>query len=115
MKYLEALCETISNNRRVRGTKKLTAVDDTRARFIVFLLRAPQILEGAEGCENRSTNPDRVLALRRRNNLHFYTGRRERRQLLLHTVPNTREHGRAPGQHNVAIEVTTDIEVALED
>jgi hypothetical protein len=44
-------------------------VNDTRARFVILLLGAPEILEGAERSQNRSTNPYRVLSLRRRDNL----------------------------------------------
>lgn len=90
-------------------------MNDARARLVVFLLRAPQILESAEGRENGSTDPDRVLALRRCDDLHFHAGGGERCQLLLHTVCNAREHSRATREHDVAIEVTTDIEVTLED
>jgi hypothetical protein len=44
-------------------------VNDTRSRFVILLLGAPEILEGAERGKNRSTNPYRVLSLRRRHNL----------------------------------------------
>ena len=44
-------------------------MNDTRARFVILLLGAPEILEGAERSQNRSTNPYRVLSLGRRDNL----------------------------------------------
>ena len=47
----------------------LTAVNDTRPRFVILLLGAPEILEGAKRSQNRSTNPYRVLSLRRSDDL----------------------------------------------
>ena len=90
-------------------------MDDTRAGLIVFLFWTPQILESAERRQNWTTNPHGVLPLRGRDNLDLHTRRRERRQFLLHAVRNTREHGCATGQHDVAVEIATDIEVALEN
>ena len=60
--------------------KLLTAVNDTRARFVVLLLRAPEILEGAKRGQNGSTNPYRVLSLRRCNNLDL--NRKEKKNAL---------------------------------
>lgn len=37
------------------------------------------------------------------------------RQFLLHTVSNTGVHGGSTGEHNVSVEVTTDIKIALVD
>jgi hypothetical protein len=36
-------------------------------------------------------------------------------ELLLHTVSNTREHGGTTGEDDVAVEITTDIKIALID
>ena len=47
-------------------------MNDARAGLIVLLFRAPQILEGAEGSKNGTTDPDGVLALRRSNNLDLH-------------------------------------------
>ena len=90
-------------------------MDDTRARLVVLLLRAPQILERAERRQDGATDPDRVLALRRRDDLDLHARGRERRELLLHTVRDTREHGRATREDDVAVQVTTDVEVTLVD
>jgi hypothetical protein len=72
-------------------------------------------LERAKGRENRATNPDGVLAFRRSNNLDLHARGRECRELLLHTVTDTGEHGRAAREDYVSIQVATDVEVALED
>lgn len=49
-----------------------TAVDDGRARLVVLLLRTPEVLEGRERGENGTTDPDRVLPLRRRDDLDLH-------------------------------------------
>jgi hypothetical protein len=90
-------------------------MDDARAGLIVLLLRAPEVLESGEGGENGTTDPDGVLALRGCNNLDLHRGRREGGQLFLHTIGNTGEHGGTTRKDNVAVEITTDIEIALED
>jgi hypothetical protein len=33
----------------------------------------------------------------------------------LHTVSDTGEHGRATGQDDIAVEITTNVKIALED
>ena len=90
-------------------------MDDGGAGLVVLLLRAPEVLEGAEGRENRATDPDRVLALGGSDDLDLHARRRERSQLLLHTVRNTREHGGTARENNVAVQITTDIEIGLVD
>jgi len=63
---------------KTQDNEILTAVNDTRARFVVLLLGAPKVLEGAKRSQNRSTNPHRVLSLRRSNDLDL---KRERKNV----------------------------------
>ena len=84
-------------------------------RLVIFLLGDPHLLEGGEGGQDRPTDPDRVLPLRGSNDLDLHGGGSEGSQLLLHAVSDTREHGRSTGQDNVAIQVLTDIDIALHD
>lgn len=72
-------------------------------------------MERAERRENRTTDPDRVLAFRRSNDLDFHARGGERREFFLHTVCDTREHGRAARKDYVSIQIATDVEVTLED
>jgi hypothetical protein len=58
-------------------------VNNTRARFVVLLLGAPEILEGAERSQNRSTNPNRVLSLRRGDNLDL----RKKKKNIMYQEP----------------------------
>ena len=116
---LEALCKVGDqydvHTDTIRRKTIRTAVDDARARLVVLLLRAPQVLESAQRRKDRSTDPDRVLPLRRRDDLDLHARWRQGRQLLLHTVSNTGEHRRSTREHDVAVQVATDIEIALED
>lgn len=73
------------------------------------------LLEGAEGGENGTTDPDGVLPLRWGNHLDLHAAGGERGDLLAHTVGNAREHGRPTTEHNVAIQVLPDIHITLHD
>ena len=37
------------------------------------------------------------------------------REFLLHAVGDTGVHGRSSGEHNIAVQVTTNIKIAFED
>ena len=117
LSLLEALCNgthplviRLSRAKLVR-----TTMNNRRTALIVLLLRHPQILESRQRRQNRSTDPHRVLALRRRDNLDLHARGRQARQLLLHAVRNTRVHRSTAREHDVAVQITTDIEVALVD
>ena len=90
-------------------------MDNSRAGLVVLLLGAPEILEGAEGSQDRSTDPHRVFSLWRSDDLDLHARGRQGRQLLLHAVRDTWEHGGSSGKDDVAIEIATDIKIALED
>lgn len=49
-------------------------VDDGWSRLVVFLFGNPHLLEGRQGCKNRSTDPYRVFPLRWCDNLDFHSG-----------------------------------------
>jgi hypothetical protein len=91
------------------------SVDNGWARFVVFGLRDPHLLEGGEGGEDGSTDPDGVLSLWWGNDLDLHGGRCKGRDFLLHTVGNTWKHGGSTGQDGVRVKVLTDIDVALHD
>lgn len=76
-----------------RSALEALAVHDGRTALIVLLLRDPHLLEGREGRENGTTDPDGVLPLGRGNNLDLHGRRRKSSDLLLHTVRETRVHG----------------------
>ena len=90
-------------------------MNNTRTGLVVLLLRAPEVLEGAEGGKNGTTDPDRVLALRGCHDLDLHARGSESSQLLLHTISDTREHRGTTRKDNVAVQITTDIEISLVD
>merc|ERR1712028_124210 len=91
------------------------SVDDGWAGFVVFGLGDPHLLEGGEGREDGSANPDGVLSLWWGNDLDLHGGRGKGSDFLLHTVGDAWEHGGAAGEDGVGVEVLTDVDVALHD
>merc|ERR1719370_1802802 len=91
------------------------AVDNGWAALIVFLLGDPHLLEGGEGGEDGSSDPDRVLPLWWSNDLDLDGGWCKGGDLLLHTVSNTGVHGGASRHDSVGIEILTDVNIALHD
>lgn len=91
------------------------SVDDGWAGFVVFGLGDPHLLEGGEGGEDGSADPDGVLSLWWGNDLDLHGGRGKGSDFLLHTVGDAWEHGGAAGEDGVGVEVLTDVDVALHD
>merc|ERR1712226_969081 len=91
------------------------AVDDGGAGFIVFGFGDPHGLEGREGGQDGSTNPDRVFALWWGDDLDLHRRRGEGGDFLLHAIGDTRVHGGATGENVVGVEILTDVNVALHD
>merc|ERR1719474_2227429 len=91
------------------------SVDDGWTRFIVFLLADPHLLEGRQGSQDRSSDPDRVFSLWWCDDLDLHGRWCQRGDFLLHTVGNTGEHGRTTGEYRVGVQVLTDVNVALHD
>jgi len=90
-------------------------VDNGRAGLVVLLFADPHGLEGGQRGKDGAADPDGVLPLWRSDDLDLHRARRHRRDLLLHAVGDTREHGRAAGHDGVGVQVFTDIDVALHD
>merc|ERR1719360_211320 len=102
---------------RMRGFRRLEAlpVDNGGTRLVILLLGDPHLLEGGKRGQDGATDPDRVLPLRGSNDLDLHGGGSEGSQLLLHTVSDTGEHGGSTRQDDVAVQVLTDIDIALHD
>lgn len=112
-------------------------MDDGRSGLVVLLLRDPHLLEGREGGQDGTTDPDGVFTFRRGNNLNLHRRGCESGNLLLHTVRDTGVHGGAARldqlvsiiasdicnkvyiyithHDDVAVEILSDINVALHD
>lgn len=68
-------------------------MNDGRTALVVLLLRDPHLLEGRQGGQNGSTDPDGVLALGGSDDLDLHGRRSKSSDLLLHTVGDTGVHG----------------------
>merc|ERR1719204_1005564 len=101
----------------VFGRKHLEAlpVDNGWAALIVLLLGDPHLLEGGEGGQDGSSDPDGVLPLRRSNDLDLHGGWGKSGDLFLHSVGNTGVHGGAAGEDSVGVQVLPDVDVTLHD
>merc|ERR1712136_630942 len=91
------------------------AVDDGGAALVVLLFGDPHLLEGGEGGQDGSSDPDRVLSLRGSNDLDLDGGWGKSGDLLLHSVSNTGVHGGASGHDGVGVQVLPDVNIALHD
>merc|ERR1712214_208990 len=91
------------------------AVDDGGATLVVLLLGDPHLLEGGQGGQDGSSDPDRVLPLGRSDDLDLDGGGSQGGDLLLHPVGNTRVHGCATGHDGVGVQVLPDVNIALHD
>merc|ERR1712077_26567 len=91
------------------------AVDDGWAALVVLLLGDPHLLEGGEGGQDGSSDPDGVLPLGRSNDLDLDGGGSQGGDLLLHPVGDTRVHGGATRHDSVGVQVLPDVNIALHD
>ena len=91
------------------------AVDDGWAALVVLLLGDPHLLEGGQGGEDGSSDPDGVLPLGGSDDLDLDGGGGEGGDLLLHPVGDSRVHGGASGHDGVGVQVLPDVNVALHD
>merc|ERR1712124_148570 len=71
-------------------------VDDRWARLVVFALRDPHLLEGAQRRQNGAADPHGVFPLRWCDNFNLHRRWREGSELLGHTLANAGEHRGAP-------------------
>ena len=91
------------------------AVDDTGAGLVVLLLGDPHGGEGGERREDGATNPNGVLTFGGSNDLDLHGRGSKVLELLLETLADAREHRGTTGEDNVAVEILTDIDIALHD
>jgi len=99
----------------VKQCSKAFPVNDGGAGLIIFLLGDPHLLECAQGREDGTTDPYRVLPLRWCHYLDLHCRWSKSCQLLRHTLSNTLEHGSASGKNNVCIEVLANIHITFHD
>merc|ERR1711977_404684 len=98
-----------------RRSLEALAVGNGWAALVVLLLGDPHLLEGGQGSQDGSSDPDGVLPLGRSDDLDLDGGGSEGGDLLLHTIGNTGVHGGASGHDGVGVKVLPDVHVALHD
>merc|ERR1712203_198939 len=91
------------------------AVDNGWAALVVLLLGDPHLLEGGEGSQDVSSDPDGILPLGGCDDLDLDGGGSQGSDLLLHAVSNPGVHGGASGHDGVGVQVLPDVNVALHD
>ena len=90
-------------------------MDDLSAVFVVFGLEDPLALEGGEGGEDGTTDPDGVLTLRGSDDAGFEASGTGGLEFLGEAFGHTGEHGGTTGEDDVGEEILTDVDVALGD
>ena len=90
-------------------------MDDCRTRLVVLLFGDPHLLESGQGGQDGATDPYRVLALWRSDDLDLHGGRSKGLDLLLHSVRNAGVHGGTTRQNGVGVQVFTDVDITLHD
>merc|ERR1712242_355778 len=91
------------------------AVDDGGAALVLLLLGDPHLLEGGQGGQDGSSDPDGVLPLGGSDDLDLDGGGSQGGDPLLHPVGDTRVHGGATGHDGVGVQVLPDVNIALHD
>merc|ERR1711950_72428 len=97
------------------GRLEALPVNNGGSALVVLLLGDPHLLEGGEGGQDGSSDPDRVFPFWGSNNLDLDGGGSQGSDLLLHTISNTRVHGGATRHDSVGIQVLPDVNIALHD
>jgi len=100
---------------RGSSTLEALAVNNGRTSLVVLLLGDPHGLEGLEGRENGTTDPDGVLALSRSNHLDLSISRSKASELEVHTVSETGVHDGTTRENNVLVQILADINITLGD
>eukprot|EP00032_Breviata_anathema_P000604 JZ549901.1.p2 GENE.JZ549901.1~~JZ549901.1.p2 ORF type:complete len:115 (+),score=22.75 JZ549901.1:92-436(+) len=99
----------------MEGNLKPLAVDNARAKLVILLLADPHLLEGKQGGQDKPPDPNKVLALRRSDDLDLQGAGRQGSHLLLHAVSDAREHKSATKQNDVGVKILADINIPLHD
>ena len=90
-------------------------MNDGWARFVVFLLADPHLLEGREGRQDGTSDPYGVFPFWGCDNLNFHGRWSQGSDLLLHAVGDAGVHGGATGKDGVGVQILTDVDVTLHD
>lgn len=89
-----SFCKSLREKREcelqhLRSKLETFTMDNSRARFVVFLFRDPHLLEGGERGQDGTTDPNGVLSFWWSDDLDFDGWWCECSNFLLHTISNT--------------------------
>merc|ERR1712156_202151 len=90
-------------------------VDNGWARFVIFLLADPHLLERGEGSKNGSSNPYGVLPFWWSNNLDLHGWWGKSNKFLLHSVINSWVHRGTSRQDSVGVQVLSNVNITFHD
>merc|ERR1712060_86071 len=91
------------------------SVHDGGPALVVLLLLDPHLLERGQRGQDGASDPHRVLALRRGDDLNGHRVRGQGLDLLLDALRDVLAHRGPARHHDVAVQVLPDVHVALHD
>ena len=91
------------------------SVDDSSTGFLILGFGDPHGLESRQGAENRSSDPYQEFSLGGCDNLDFHGGWSQSSDFFAETFGDAWVHGGSTAHHDVAVEIFSDIDVALQD
>ena len=90
-------------------------VNDAGSALVVLLLCYPHRSEGGERSEDGTSDPDRVLPLRRSDHFNLHGGGSKSGDLLLHPISDTGVHGGSSREDTVSVQIFPDVDIAPHD
>lgn len=83
--------------------------------FLILALGDPHSLESRKRAKDRSSDPDKEFSLGRGHYFDFHCGRSQSGDFFAQTLRDSGVHCGSTAHDDVAIEIFSDIDIALED
>lgn len=102
---------------RIDNTSQSEAlsVDNCGTSFLILCLGNPHSLESWKGTKDRTSDPNKEFSLSRGDNLDFHGWWSQSSDFFAESLGNSGIHGCSTTHNDVAVEILSDIDVALED
>ena len=91
------------------------SVDNGWSSLLILCLGDPHGLEGREGTEDRTSDPDEEFSLSRGNNLDFHGWGSQSSDFFAESLGNSGVHSCSTTHNDVAIEIFSNVNIALKD
>lgn len=105
----------VEGGHKIKSELKALSVHNGGPLLVILTLRDPHLLEGRQGRQNGSANPNAVLPLGWCDYLNPHGGRGQSTELFGHPFTDSRHHRRATGKHHVGIELLANVDITLHD